>query len=492
MLGEAGVCVSIGEKIRDLRIQRGMSQVDLADDLVKPSMISQIESGKVKPSYTLLIELAKRLGEPVETFLSELDPHFLLQANIRLAQYELATGRPQVARQLIENLPRASLQTRNLAEYRLTLARVHRACGEYPEAVRELEQLREHAYSAQDWRLLFYVLRETGQAEYDRGNLEGALGEWREAVALADRMEGKSGISPLEWTQSLIELHLHLDALDPGGKGFSVPWQRPTSALLPALATPPEVAGPPEISLEENDVIGDFTAEKRPYLAKAQAFAQRMPTLWAVSERLAQEALALMPIDPATARRWAEQANALVTYAQLIESSLAVRTRTQEAAEPNHEHNNFSTNDLQTIEQTAFAMTALHPRSRLHEACKQIRECLQREEVAKAAELIEEVKALLALTEEPDSPSNRDIALELNLLEIELAALSGQREASLQRLVQYEAEYPNWGNPEHRRRACALLTMWYGDVGDVDRVLAYCRKMEELTEGARPSLPFWS
>lgn len=466
-----------------------MSQVDLAGDLVRPSMISQIESGKVKPSYTLLMELAKRLGEPVETFLTELDPHFLLQATIRLAQYNLATGRPQAARQLLENLPRASLQTRNLTEYRLVLARVHRACGEYPEAVRELEQLREHAYSAQDWRLLFYVLRETGQAEYDRGNLGGALQEWREAVTLADRLEEKSNISPLDLTQSMIELHLQLDLLDPAGEGFSAPWQRSITALLPSLSVPPQIPDAHFVHAAETDTP---SRQNRPYLNRAADLARRMPTLWTVTERLVQAALELMPTDPATARQWAEQANTLVSYAQLIEADIEVRNRTQEAARYNEGQDNLWTNEWKTVEQTAVAMTTLSPQSRLHDACKQIRKHLQRKEVEAAAAFIADAKALLALTGDPDSMMNRDMELQLALLDIELAEQRGHREESLQRLVQYEAEYPEWGNPEYRRRACALLTLWYGDAGDVDRVLTYCRKMEELACEARPSLPFWS
>lgn len=53
---------TLGTRIRDLRTRRGITQTQLAEGLVTPSMISQIESGKSHPSRQLIAELAERLG----------------------------------------------------------------------------------------------------------------------------------------------------------------------------------------------------------------------------------------------------------------------------------------------------------------------------------------------------------------------------------------------------------------------------------------------
>lgn len=66
----------LGDKIRHRRKQLGLTLKDLAEDIVTPSQISAIEKGKCKPSYDLLVHIARRLGTDVEYFtLSEEEKH---------------------------------------------------------------------------------------------------------------------------------------------------------------------------------------------------------------------------------------------------------------------------------------------------------------------------------------------------------------------------------------------------------------------------------
>ena len=59
----------IGNRIRELRIQAGLTQTELAKDIVTPSMISQIEAGKATPSRSLLKKLAQRLDASADYLL---------------------------------------------------------------------------------------------------------------------------------------------------------------------------------------------------------------------------------------------------------------------------------------------------------------------------------------------------------------------------------------------------------------------------------------
>jgi transcriptional regulator with XRE-family HTH domain len=95
---------SIGEKIREARLQRGLTQGDLAEDLVTPSMISQIEADKAKPSYPLLTAIANRLGLPVEHFLNELQDQFTLTTYLRLAEYYLLLKQPEMAESTLRSV----------------------------------------------------------------------------------------------------------------------------------------------------------------------------------------------------------------------------------------------------------------------------------------------------------------------------------------------------------------------------------------------------
>lgn len=64
---------SVGQKIRALRKRLHMSQTQLAGDEMSRAFISQIEHGKTQPSPQNLSIIAKRIGRPVEYFISETD-----------------------------------------------------------------------------------------------------------------------------------------------------------------------------------------------------------------------------------------------------------------------------------------------------------------------------------------------------------------------------------------------------------------------------------
>jgi transcriptional regulator with XRE-family HTH domain len=52
-----------GERFRQLRKELGLSQIDLSDKLgVNPSAISQMESGRIRPSLDTMMLLSKNYG----------------------------------------------------------------------------------------------------------------------------------------------------------------------------------------------------------------------------------------------------------------------------------------------------------------------------------------------------------------------------------------------------------------------------------------------
>lgn len=63
--------MSLGEKIREARLEAGLSQRQLCDGLITRNMLSQIENGSARPSMGTLTELAHRLGKTVGYFLEE-------------------------------------------------------------------------------------------------------------------------------------------------------------------------------------------------------------------------------------------------------------------------------------------------------------------------------------------------------------------------------------------------------------------------------------
>ena len=63
--------MELGEKLKQTRLEAGLSQRQLCGDVITRNMLSQIESGKARPSMPTLQYLAGRLGKPVGYFLEE-------------------------------------------------------------------------------------------------------------------------------------------------------------------------------------------------------------------------------------------------------------------------------------------------------------------------------------------------------------------------------------------------------------------------------------
>ncbi len=61
----------IGEKVRELRLRKKLTQAELAGDFITRNMLSQIENGVATPSVSTVWELAKRLNVPAAYFFTE-------------------------------------------------------------------------------------------------------------------------------------------------------------------------------------------------------------------------------------------------------------------------------------------------------------------------------------------------------------------------------------------------------------------------------------
>lgn len=67
--------MSIGEKVRRIRLAQGLSMRELAKQVgVSPSLISQIERNQVSPSYSTLKGLARALSEDPSSLIDDKTP----------------------------------------------------------------------------------------------------------------------------------------------------------------------------------------------------------------------------------------------------------------------------------------------------------------------------------------------------------------------------------------------------------------------------------
>ena len=106
-----GKAMELGAKLKQARLEAGLSQRQLCGDVITRNMLSQIENGAARPSMDTLRYLAGRLGRNISYFLEEeaqISPkERQLQAVLEtLAQAEQAIreGRSLYAGELLENL----------------------------------------------------------------------------------------------------------------------------------------------------------------------------------------------------------------------------------------------------------------------------------------------------------------------------------------------------------------------------------------------------
>jgi transcriptional regulator with XRE-family HTH domain len=135
---------SLGQRVRVLRNERGLSQADLAGDLVSASYVSLIESGKRLPEQDVLQGLARRLGVSTIYLETGVAPEEITELRLKLqfAEIALANGSNDEAFRLFSELAdSASGEVRLGAVW--GLARAEEARGNLHEAVTHREALLE-------------------------------------------------------------------------------------------------------------------------------------------------------------------------------------------------------------------------------------------------------------------------------------------------------------------------------------------------------------
>ncbi len=141
---------TLGQRVRALRTERGLSQADLAGDLVSPSYVSLIESGQRSPDREVLDGLARRLGCSAQYLESGIAPEEVTEQRLRLqfAEIALANGSTDEAREQFRQLIEApSSEIRLQAVW--GLARTEEALGNLHAALTHMDALLETARSGE-------------------------------------------------------------------------------------------------------------------------------------------------------------------------------------------------------------------------------------------------------------------------------------------------------------------------------------------------------
>jgi transcriptional regulator with XRE-family HTH domain len=139
---------SVGERVRNLRLSKHLSQAQLAGTELSDSYISLIESGKRTPTPAVVRLLASRLGCLPEYLSEGIEPEERLHLQVRARHAELALlggDAPQSLTWFGEILEAVDNDPELMKRARWGRAQALEALGRGEEAIRALEELREEA-----------------------------------------------------------------------------------------------------------------------------------------------------------------------------------------------------------------------------------------------------------------------------------------------------------------------------------------------------------
>lgn len=173
--------VSLGQKIRELRIQKGLTQQELGAGIVTISMISQIESDKAYPSHRVLEQIAARLETPIEFFVTDMKTQIEQNSIYKLAKGFLAGGQYQQAIPLFRDLLQNPAPHFAVHDVQFDLAEAYLQQGDLIRALELFEQVLDAVVRKGDDTMIVQCLNKLGEARYRQEHYPLALYHWRKA-----------------------------------------------------------------------------------------------------------------------------------------------------------------------------------------------------------------------------------------------------------------------------------------------------------------------
>ncbi|MBX6383448.1 MAG: helix-turn-helix domain-containing protein [Microbispora sp.] len=193
----------IGQRIKAIRRQRGLSQAQLAHPELSDSYVSLIESGKRTPTPAVLELLAQKLDCSLTYLINGVTAEQMqeLELALRFARMALDNGEAEESRRRYAEL----LADNNLAglasmwqEARYGYALALEACGALDEAIMVLGELNDSAGEAMTGERKIAVALALCRCHREHGDLSAAVRVGEEALAAAVQSAG--------WTDEAVEL----------------------------------------------------------------------------------------------------------------------------------------------------------------------------------------------------------------------------------------------------------------------------------------------
>lgn len=180
--------ISLGQRIRELRLSKGLTQVSLAKDLCTPSMVSQIESDRARPSYKMLFSIAERLDTTVENLITDAGMDLDHQSTFKMARAMIGAKDFATAIPILKELLGAKRAQVSTLDIQLELGECLLYVGEGKEAEKTLQEVVELSVMRQDKQKLARAFKLLGDLEYRRKRYTLAAFHWQKGLERAEEM----------------------------------------------------------------------------------------------------------------------------------------------------------------------------------------------------------------------------------------------------------------------------------------------------------------
>lgn len=165
--------------------------MELAKDLITPSMVSQIESGKAMPSYKLLCQLAEKLEVPLSMLTTDLQESLSVTLRLKTLQAIREKKEYMDALVLCEDLLQSEIPTDTRREVLYIQAECLVWSGQSEEAINCLHDLLKKLdeWGEHDANLLAAIYNLLGTAYFNNLDLLHAHSNYLQAAAHAEKIE---------------------------------------------------------------------------------------------------------------------------------------------------------------------------------------------------------------------------------------------------------------------------------------------------------------
>ncbi|MEU6523385.1 helix-turn-helix domain-containing protein [Streptomyces sp. NPDC046924] len=255
-MGERDDPDTIGRRVQRLRVQRGLTQKQLAEPVYTPAYVSTLEAGRVRPSDDALRHLAGRLGVTFDELATGRSARLVTELRLRLtgAQRSLALGEAATAVRQYSGLL-AEAEEQGLAEEQ---AAALLGLGECALEAGELEPGREY-FEQVEKRLADAPLPARVPALRGRAVAHYLAGELRYAVYLLESTIDELNRSGLHDPDALLLLYASAIGpyMDMGAHA------RAAQAAELALTLAPQAGDPALVARMHRSVARTLLAEGR-------------------------------------------------------------------------------------------------------------------------------------------------------------------------------------------------------------------------------------